>query len=72
MTHDPLCYRSHDQTLGRDAFCQCDAIAKARDDALDAAHEAVAAINGKWVFGPRIYKHQALHAIRLLRKGDQP
>jgi hypothetical protein len=39
---------------------------------LDAAHEAVAAINGKWVFGPRIYKHQALHAIRLLRKGDQP
>lgn len=32
MTHDPLCYRSHDQTLGRDPFCQCAALAKARED----------------------------------------
>jgi hypothetical protein len=26
MTHDALCYRSHDQPLGRDPFCQCDAL----------------------------------------------
>ena len=32
MTHDTLCYRSHDQTLGRDPFCQCAALAKARED----------------------------------------
>ena len=32
MTHDPLCYRSHDQTLGRDPFCQCSALVKARED----------------------------------------
>ena len=32
VTHDPLCYRSHDQTLGRDPFCQCAALAKARED----------------------------------------
>ena len=32
MTHDPLCYRSHDQTLGNDPFCQCAALAKARED----------------------------------------
>ena len=32
MTHDPLCYRSHDQTLGRDPFCQCAVVAKARED----------------------------------------
>jgi hypothetical protein len=38
---------------------ECAALTQARDDALDAAHEAVAAINGKWVFGPRIYKHEA-------------
>ena len=39
--------------------------------ALDAALEAVSGINGKWVFGPRIYKHEVLTAIRLI-KGDQP
>ena len=44
---------------------------KGYDAALDAALEAVAGINGKWVFGPRIYKHEALTAIRLI-KGDQP
>lgn len=38
---------------------------------LNAAQEAVADINGKWVFGPRIYKHEAIHAIRLLRKGSE-
>jgi hypothetical protein len=32
VTHDPLCYRSHDQTLGRDPFCQCAALVKARED----------------------------------------
>lgn len=32
VTHDPLCYRSHDQTLGNDPFCQCAALAKARED----------------------------------------
>ncbi len=32
MTHDTLCYRSHDQTLGHDPFCQCAALAKARKD----------------------------------------
>ena len=31
-THDPLCYRSHDQPLGRDPFCQCAVVAKARED----------------------------------------
>ena len=35
---------------------------------LDAAREAVADINGKWVFGPRIYKHEALTAIDALRE----
>ena len=35
---------------------------------LDAAREAVADINGKWVFGPRIYKHKALAAIDALRE----
>lgn len=38
------------------------------EEGLAAAREAVADINGKWVFGPRIYKHEAIHAIRLLRK----
>jgi len=42
-----------------------------RSDALAAAREAVADINGKWVFGPRIYKHEAIHAIRLLCKGSE-
>ena len=32
MTHDTLCYRSHDQPLGRDPFCQCAALVKARED----------------------------------------
>ena len=32
MTHDPRCYRSHDKPLGRDPFCQCDLIAKVRED----------------------------------------
>ena len=32
MIHDPLCYRSHDQTLGNDSFCQCAALVKARED----------------------------------------
>jgi hypothetical protein len=32
MTHDDLCYRSHDQPLGRDPFCQCSALVKARED----------------------------------------
>ena len=32
VTHDPLSYRSHDQTLGRDPFCQCAVVAKARED----------------------------------------
>lgn len=32
MTHDALCYRSHGQTLGRDPFCQCSALAEARKD----------------------------------------
>ena len=32
MIHDLLCYRSHDQTLGSDPFCQCAALAKARED----------------------------------------
>ena len=36
--------------------------------ALDAAREAVAVIRGKWVFGPRIYKHEALTAIDALRE----
>jgi hypothetical protein len=35
--------------------------------ALDAALEAVSGINGKWVFGPRIYKHEVLTAIRLIK-----
>ena len=34
---------------------------------LDAAREAVASIRGQWVFGPRIYKHDALTAIDALR-----
>ena len=34
MTHDTLCYRSHDQTLGHDPFCQCAALAKARKDGM--------------------------------------
>ena len=38
------------------------------DAALDAAREAVADINGKWVFGPRIYKHKALATIDQLRE----
>jgi hypothetical protein len=32
MTHDPLCYRSHDNPLGPDPFCQCAALAQARKD----------------------------------------
>jgi len=32
VTHDPLCYRSHDQTIGRDPFYQCAVVAKARED----------------------------------------
>jgi len=55
-----------------DNFCICNLLRSCEIRALDAAIEAVAAINGKWIFGPRIYKHQAIHAIRLLRKGDQP
>ena len=41
MTHDPLCYRSHDQTLGRDPFCQCAAITEAYQRGLNDAMEAV-------------------------------
>ena len=36
--------------------------------ALDTAREAVAVIRGKWVFGPRIYKHEALTAIDALKE----
>ena len=36
--------------------------------ALDTAREAVAVIRGKWVFGPRIYKHDALTVIDALRE----
>jgi hypothetical protein len=32
VTHDPLCYRSHDKPLGRDPFCHCDLIAQVRKD----------------------------------------
>ena len=32
MTHDILCYRIHDKTLGCDPFCQCEVIAKVRND----------------------------------------
>lgn len=35
-------------------------------DALNAAYDAVAAVGGDWVFGPRIYKHEALTVIRTL------
>ena len=41
---------------------------KGYDAALDDARESVADINGKWVFGPRIYKHKALAAIDTLRE----
>lgn len=41
---------------------------KGYDAALDDARESVADINGKWVFGPRIYKHKALAAIDALRE----
>ena len=37
-------------------------------DGLNAAREAVAVIRGKWVFGPRIYKHEALTAINALKE----
>ena len=45
-----------------------DSYEQGRSDALAAAREAVADINGKWVFGPRIYKHEALTAIDALRE----
>ena len=45
-----------------------DIYAMGRDDALDTAREAVAVIRGKWVFGPRIYKHEALTAIDALKE----
>ncbi len=35
---------------------------------LAAAHGAVAALKGDWVFGPRIYKHEALHVIKSLKE----
>ena len=35
---------------------------------IQAAHDAVAALKGDWVFGPRIYKHEALTAIKKLRR----
>lgn len=63
----------------------CALIAKAREDerkhrmmpgfdmgyalALTDAETALQEIRGKWTFGPRIYKHEALHAVRQLRGG---
>ena len=47
-----------------------DGMAEAYQRGLDVAREAVADINGKWVFGPRIYKHKALSAIDALRKSS--
>ena len=44
-----------------------DGMAEAYQRGLDVAREAIADINGKWVFGPRIYKHKALAAIDALR-----
>ena len=40
MTHDPLCYRKHDQVLGRDPFCQC--------AALRACEQRVFAFHPEW------------------------
>lgn len=76
MTHDPLCYRSHDQPLGRDPYCQCAALRACEERVLDAARNALAALRGcigtdgngdgtVW-----IEKFDALSAIYALRKGS--
>jgi hypothetical protein len=44
MIHDQMCYRSHDNPLGPDPFCQCDLIAKVREDTIAAAVQRVEAL----------------------------
>lgn len=60
--------RSCEERVRREEWMASDIYAMGRDDALEAAHDAVAAIRGRWVFGPRIYKHDALTAIDVLQK----
>ena len=92
MTHDTLCYRSHDQPLGRDPFCQCAVVAKAREDersnnftpddfsdamteayqrGLDAARQAVAAVEYRPTNPETMIRSMALDAIDALRKDAQ-
>lgn len=49
MTHDTLCYRSHDQPLGRDPLCQCAALRSCAAEALAAAVQRVEAL---WALDP--------------------
>ena len=63
-----------EQRVRREEWMASGIYAMGRDDgydaALDNARESVADINGKWVFGPRIYKHKALAAIDALRESN--
>ena len=80
VTHDALCYRSHDQTLGRDPFCQCAAITEAYQRGLNDAMEAVELIPapykvvgnfetyGAYHEGRSDMKDMALSAIDALRE----
>ena len=73
MNHDPLCYRSHDKTLGGDPFCQCAAIMKAYqrglNDALDQArNEAALAMCAIDTYLPPEEHNHVLAAINALKE----
>ena len=84
MTHDAteeLCQfiemTEHDYEVNNGFYappdCQCVLIAKVRKETLDAAREAIAAMNIDYMnYGAVVQQDESLAAIDALREGEQP
>ena len=84
MTHDAnekLCQfvemTEHDYEVNNGFYappdCQCVLIAKVRKETLDAAREAIAAMNIDYMnYGAVVQQDESLVAIDALREGEQP